>query len=90
MVGGSIPPAPTLVTAKFYPARMPHASFLGVCRGLSQYGDLHFGQTVGFFAGSRGGHSCPHRSHTKNVFRIVPMRPTMYLPGIYVKYQITT
>ncbi len=32
-------------------------------RGLSQYGLLHFGQTLGYSSLFRGTHSCPHRSH---------------------------
>jgi hypothetical protein len=32
------------------------------CRGLSQYGLLHFGQITGLFAGSLGTHVCSQRA----------------------------
>ena len=62
---------------------------LGRLRGVSQYGDLHEGQTFGFFVASRGGHSCPQRSQTKNVLCTVPMGAWYtskgYITSIYPK-----
>jgi hypothetical protein len=60
---GSIPVASTSVTSKYYLLSGFYAPCFGVWRALSQYGDLHFGQTVGFPA-PLGYHSCPHRSQT--------------------------
>ena len=40
-----------------------YLDFLLSFRGLSQYGLLHFGQTLGYSFLFRGIHSCPHRSH---------------------------
>ena len=37
--------------------------FLGDFLGLSQYGLLHFGQTLGYSSLLRGIHVCLHRSH---------------------------
>jgi hypothetical protein len=36
--------------------------FFGIFLDLSQYGDLHLGQTLGYSSLLRGTHSWPHRS----------------------------
>jgi len=39
----------------------------GLRRGVFQYGDLHFGQTIGSTSASRGTQSCSQRSQMNTV-----------------------
>lgn len=58
-----------------------HAFFF-CFRGLFQYGDLHFGHTLGVSPLLRGTHSCPHRSH------LYPLNNTLAMNKGYITNSI--
>lgn len=67
---------------------MKNNYFLGDFLGLSQYGLLHFGQTLGFSSIFLGIHSCPQRSHL-NPLRVIFTLPIRIEYNIYkyIKFQ---
>lgn len=65
------------------PQGQPAAGDFGTCRLRFQYGDLHFGQTLGSWSLSLGSHSCPHRSQRYPQSRTfgMPSPSRSYVPG---------